>query len=291
MSNFSPSNTRSPPVRVSGILARSVLTRSVLGERKFGFRYSLNPYRGCPHGCLYCYASSVTRDDRPWGEVVDVKENAPEVLARELRRSPRGLTLVSSATDPYPPQEARARVTRRCLALLREQGFPVSVLTRSPLVVRDLDLLNGWEGADVGFSFTSSRDQVELEPRVPPVARRLEALREISSRGVPTWASIAPVLPSTLEPDLRELTRAVSEAGARNIFVDPLLLAPYPDAARRMAASGRVRGFEPGESERLLRAVEEEGARLGVPVSRRFLGWRPEASSPSRPRAAEPGGP
>jgi DNA repair photolyase len=265
------------PVTVGRFAARSVLTRSVLGERKFGFRYSLNPYRGCPHACLYCYASSVTRDPRPWGSVLDVKENAPELLARELRSAPRGLTLVSSATDPYPPQELREGITRRCLSLFREQRFPVSVLTRSPLVLRDLDLFQGWTNVDVGMSFISSRDRSVLEPRVPPVARRLATLRRLREAGVTTWASIAPVLPGTPKADLTQLVRVISGTGTPLAFVDPLLLESYPDAARRMASVAGRWSWEPGEREELLSAVEEEGVRVGVRVFRRFLGWRREA--------------
>lgn len=283
----SPSPSRRlGPVQVGHITPRSVLTRSVLGERRFGFRYSLNPYRGCPHGCLYCYASSVTRDPRPWGSVLDVKSSAPSLLAAELRRAPRGLTLVSSATDPYPPQEAQEKVTRRCLEVLRAPRFPVSVLTRSPLVLRDLDLLQGWDQVDVGISFVSGRNRPDLEPRVPPVARRLSTLRALAEAGVTTWASLAPLLPGTSIAELHDLLESVAGTGTRLAFADPLLLAPYPDAARRMEGTGVRTAWHEGEAERMLRSVEETGARLGLTVYRRFLGWRVEASPPTSPREA-----
>ena len=253
-----------------------LLTRSRLGSLRYGFAYSVNPYRGCPHACAYCYADSVTRDDRPWGSFLDRKVDAPRILARELRCSPRGLVLLSSATDPYPPEEARSRITEGCLFALREAGFPVSVLTRSPLVLRDLPLLRSFPGVEVGFSLTSSRDRPDHEPRVPPVASRLRALQRLSEASVPTFASVAPLLPGTPLEDLQALARELAAVGVRAAFVDPLSLASYPAAARRMRALGG-REFAPGEAEELLRGFEAEARRVGLPAYRRLFSWRPEA--------------
>ncbi len=256
---------------------QSLLTRSRRGALHYGFAYSVNPYRGCPHACAYCYADSVTRDDRPWGLVLDRKVDAPRILARELRQAPRGLVLLSSATDPYPPEEAHSRITEGCLLALREAGFPVSVLTRSPLVLRDLPLLRAFPDVEVGFSFTSSRDRPDYEPRVPPVASRLRALRRLSEGSIPTFASVAPLLPGTSSEDLRALAEELGEAGARAAFVDPLSLSSYPAAARRMRTLGG-REFAPGEAEELLRRFEADAQRVGLPVHRRLFAWRREAT-------------
>jgi DNA repair photolyase len=279
---------------VGDLDARSVLTRSRLGALRYGFTYSVNPYRGCPHACAYCYADSVTRDPRPWGSALDRKASAPQVLARQLRTAARGLVLVSSATDPYPPEEARARITEGCLRALRDAGFPVSVLTRSPLVLRDLQLFRSFPEVEVGLSFTSSRDRPDYEPRVPPVASRLRTLRLLSEAGVPTFASVAPLLPGTTLDDLRSLLGALREAGARAVFVDPLSLSPYPAATRRMRSLGG-REFAPGEAEALLGGFESEALRAGLPVHRRLFAWRsgsrpPPAAGPSATHAVQDGG-
>ena len=276
-----PDGPSPPPgrVRVEDRTVRSLLTRSRSGARRYGFAYSVNPYRGCPHACAYCYADSVTRDDRPWGSALDRKVGAPQILARELKQAPRGLVLLSSATDPYPPEEAHSRITEGCLRALREARFPVSVLTRSPLVLRDLPILRGFPEVEVGFSFTSSRDRPDYEPRVPPVASRLGAIRRLSEAGVPTFASVAPLLPGTSGEDLRTLMEGLREAGVRAAFADPLSLSPYPAAARRMRALGG-REFGPGEAEDLLGRLEVEAGRVGLPVYRRFFAWRRDAVPP-----------
>lgn len=278
-----PEGADPPPgrIRVEDRPAGSVLTRSRRGALRYGFAYSVNPYRGCPHACAYCYADSVTRDGRPWGSALDRKVGAPQVLSRELQTAPKGLVMLSSATDPYPPEEVRSRLTEGCLRALREARFPVSILTRSPLVLRDLPLLQGFPGVEVGFSFTSSRDRPDLEPRVPPVASRLRAIRQLSRSGVPTFASVAPLLPGTSGEDLRTLVEALWGAGVRAAFADPLSLSSYPAAARRMRALG-ARPFGPGEAEHLLAGLEVEAGKVGLPVYRRLFAWRPDAVPPRR---------
>src|SRR6267143_4222840 len=114
--------------------------------------YTANYYKGCTPGSTYCYAPSLTHDERRWGTYVDVKVNAPAVLDRELRGLRKDEVFLSSASDPYQPVEARYRLTRRCLESLRRNHFPVSILTRSPLVLRDLDLIKKLEWVRVGMS-------------------------------------------------------------------------------------------------------------------------------------------
>lgn len=196
---------------VAEIKVKSLLTPS----RISGIDYSLNPYRGCAHGCRYCYASFMQRFSghaEPWGGFVDVKINAPELLAMELRRKRPGAVGMSLVTDPYQPLEARYRLTRRCLeAMLAAEGFSLSLLTRSPLVVRDLDLLRRLPSVEAGLSITTSDDAIRhvFEPDAPPIAARIEALRQLKAAGLRTYAFAGPALPMNPERLARQLSGLV----------------------------------------------------------------------------------
>ncbi len=184
---------------VTEITCKTALVRSKIP----GVDFVVNPYLGCAHGCRYCYAAFMGRYARhhpgaPWGSYVEVKANLVEVLGRELaRRRQPGVALFASVCDAYQPVEARFRLTRGCLELLRQHGWGVDILTKSPLVTRDLDLLKTFTRASVGFSLTTDSEEVRrlLEPGAPPLARRLDALRELSRAGVSTWAFLGPLLP------------------------------------------------------------------------------------------------
>lgn len=178
------------------VLARSVLTRS----RIPGVEYCVNPYVGCAHGCSYCYAAFMKRftgHAEPWGEFLDAKVNAVALLRRELRRAKPGRVMLSSVTDPYQPAEKLRRLTRGCLEALLDFRFPVSILTRSPLVLRDLDLLRRFREVSVGLSIPTDDEAVRklLEPRAPPIAARVEALQALRAAGVRTWVFDGPLLP------------------------------------------------------------------------------------------------
>ena len=187
------------PVVRREIVARSVLTRT----RIPGFRWCLNPYVGCEHGCRYCYASFMKRFTghlEPWGAFVDAKVNAPEALRRQLRRIRGGSVLVGTVTDPYQPLERRRRLTRGCLEALAGagDGFEVSVLTRSPLCLRDVDVFRRFgDRISVGLSITTDDDRTRelFEPHAPPIGARVEALRTLRKAGVPTYAFAGPLLP------------------------------------------------------------------------------------------------
>jgi DNA repair photolyase len=179
--------------------ARSVLVRS----RIPGVSFAINPYTGCGHGCAYCYAVFMQKyhpRSEGWGEYVDVKVNAPEVLERDIRQlnpGERGTVLLSSVCDPYQPEEARYRLTRRLLAILLNRGFPVSILTKSGLVTRDIDILKGFGDIEAGLTITglSEPDSRLLEPRASPHRERISALKRLKEAGIPTYAFIGPILP------------------------------------------------------------------------------------------------
>jgi DNA repair photolyase len=201
--------------------------------------YTANLYKGCTHGCVYCYAPSLTHDERGWGSYVDVKVNAPEVLDRELRESRVDQVFLSSASDPYQPVEAKYRVTRRCLEVLLKRRFPVSILTRSPLVLRDLDLLTNFDWVQVGMSITTVPVR-RFEPGVPPLRRRIETLRKLHDEGIWTRVSLAPVIPGLVMVDLEELFEELNDAGVRSVSYGVLRFAGYEESRRLFEETARI---------------------------------------------------
>jgi DNA repair photolyase len=178
---------------------RTALVRS----RIAGVNYVINPYLGCSHGCRYCYATFMRKyshhhQHAQWGAFVECKANIVALLRKELgRKRTRGSVMISSVCDPYQPVERQWRLTRGCLEALGEFGWEVEILTRSPLVTRDLDLLKTMEQVSVGFSIGTDNDGVRsaLEPLAPPLQSRVEALKELHEAGITTWVFIAPMLP------------------------------------------------------------------------------------------------
>jgi DNA repair photolyase len=207
-------------MKVNEITSRSALSRSRLP----GLKYALNPYRGCSHGCLYCYASAVLRENRPWGEFVDVKRNAPSILSKELRTKDKGNVQIGTVTDGYQPLERRFQITRMCLEQLLRHRFPVTIQTKSSLVLRDSDLITEFERIDVGFTLTTLDEKWRrrFESGASPSLDRLRAMKDLSSRGVRTWAFVGPILPEVTEGDIEDLVRRISDAGASEILFDKL---------------------------------------------------------------------
>jgi DNA repair photolyase len=181
------------------ITAKTALVRSRIPS----VEYVINPYIGCGHGCRYCYAVFMRKYSHlhkraKWGDFVEVKTNIAKVLRNELSRKRKTATaMLSSVCDPYQPAERRYRLTRQCIEALREHGWGVNILTRSPLVTRDKALLASCVGASVGFSISTDDDSVRkvLEPASPPIGARVKALQQLHEAGISTWVFIAPVLP------------------------------------------------------------------------------------------------
>jgi DNA repair photolyase len=204
--------------------SRSVLTRNRSPD--VGFDWSLNPYRGCAHGCIYCYARP-THEYLGFSAGLDfesrivVKTRAPELLERELARpSWRPVPLVmSGVTDPYQPGERSLQVTRRCLEVLARHRHPVALITKSRLVERDVGLLSelaAWDAAHVTLSITTLDRAVQraMEPRASPPEHRLEAIRTLSDAGIPVAVNVAPVIPGLTEHEIPAILEAAAEAGA-----------------------------------------------------------------------------
>ncbi len=222
------------------MIAREVTCSTALQRTELpGLDYSLNPYRGCNFGCRYCFAAALGPRPAPWGEYVDAKVNLPLVLAQEIRRREKGVVGIATATDPYLPLEAKYGLTRRSLEVLLRYDWPVSIHTKSPAVMRDLDLLHRFSDAEVGFSICLWSEDMRriFEPSAPPAPRRLEALRWIHAGGLRTWAFVGPILPGVTEFEAREFVPFLADAGVDFVMVDRLRLKPgiWPMMAAAMA--------------------------------------------------------
>jgi DNA repair photolyase len=138
-----------------------------------------------------------TGHQEPWGQFVDVKVNAPDLLRVEITRKKPGRVWISGVCDPYQPLEAKYKLARQCLDMLAQNDWPVVVQTRSPLVLRDLDILSKGKDFEVGLSVTTADDGIRklFEPHAPPIKERIRALDELHRAGIRTYAMIAPILP------------------------------------------------------------------------------------------------
>jgi DNA repair photolyase len=181
------------------MIVKEIQSKSILSSSKI-YPYVINPYTGCQHACSYCYARFMKRftgHREAWGAFVDVKINASDLLKREITRKKPARVWVSGVCDPYQPLEAKYRLTRQCLEILAEYAWPVTVQTRSPLVLRDLDILKRGKEFEVGFSVPTADDNVRklFEPGAPAILDRIDALDQLHKAGIHTFAMIAPMLP------------------------------------------------------------------------------------------------
>ncbi len=261
-------DARAVPTAFYRDASRSVLSRN--DSPDIPFTYSLNPYRGCEHGCVYCYA-------RPSHEYLGfsagldfetkimVKEDAPELLRKELGKrswAPQMVALCGN-TDPYQPVERRLGLTRRCLEVFLAARNPVGVITKNALVLRDLGLLAELASMDlagVTISITSLREELvrTLEPRTSTPARRLDAIERLAAAGVPTAVIVAPVIPGLNDHEIPAILAEAASRGATHAShtilrlpgpVEPLFLEwlrrEHPDAAAKV--EGRIRSVRGGK--------------------------------------------
>ncbi len=190
-----------------------------------GIDYSFNPYVGCYHACSFCYVPRLLQTDRAaWGTSVVVKRNAATVLAREVRKLRKGLVAISTATDPYQFVEGKYRITRHALEVLLRAGWPVSVISRSPLLLRDVDLFIRFPQVEVGMSVPTLDDRARalLEPWAPPIVARMRCLAKLAEAGLTTFVGFAPAYPPTggWTPD--RIADAFAAAGVTKMFSRPL---------------------------------------------------------------------
>ncbi|MEN6451502.1 MAG: radical SAM protein [Thermoguttaceae bacterium] len=203
-------------------VCKTILNRGGLGD------YTLNCYTGCEHACVYCYARFMQRfhpHEEAWGQFVDVKVNAVEVLKRQLRRATPGEVFISSACDAWQPIEARWRLTRRCCELLLERGFSLSTLTKSALIRRDFDLFVG-RPVRVGVTLTTLDPRLQRlwEPGAASVEERLDVIRDARQAGLRTSVMLGPLLPflSDGPAEIEAMLQRVAELGVERVWVDAL---------------------------------------------------------------------
>src|SRR5580704_6610430 len=248
-----------PPFKttVTADTTRKIITRN--DSPDISFDRSINPYRGCEHGCVYCFARPThaylgLSPGLEFETKLFMKPDAPELLERELSArnyTPR-IIAIGTNTDPYQPIERRYQVMRRILEVLERAGHPVGIVTKSNLVVRDLDILSRMARRNlvrVGISVTTMDSQLArvMEPRAPTPSRRLEALRQLAEAGVPTTVMVAPVIPAINDAEIERILDAAAHAGVkeasyvmlrlplevRDLFRE-WLMANYPDRYRHV---------------------------------------------------------
>jgi len=194
------------------MIIREIYAKSILSKSRV-FDYTVNPYVGCQHGCTYCYARFMKRftsHKEAWGEFVDAKVNAMELLKNEIKNKKVGRVWISGTCDPYQPLEKAYELTKGCLEILSKCGWPVTIQTKSPLVLRDMELLTKSNQIEVGLTITTADENIRkiFEPESPTVKERIETLEKLHSVGVKTFAMIAPLLPKA-EGLVAQLSRRV----------------------------------------------------------------------------------
>jgi DNA repair photolyase len=253
-------------------VSRSIIARN--DSPDIGFDASINPYRGCSHGCIYCYARP-THEYLGFSAGLDfeskvlVKEDAPGLLRQQLsspRWKPQVLS-ISGVTDCYQPIEKKLRITRRCLEVLTEFRNPVAIVTKNHLVTRDIDLLSELarhDAAVVAVSLTTLDDDLRrvMEPRTSRPARRLAAVEALARAGVSVGVMIAPVIPGLNDHELPSLISAAAEAGAGFAAYTPVRL---PHTVRPLFEDWLARRF-PERKEKVLNRIRSmRGGRLNDP--------------------------
>ena len=217
--------------------AKSIITKSKLPDAD----YVVNPYIGCELACLYCYASfmgrAVGQSIADWGSYVVAKSNAIDLFEKELpkllRQDPQPSIFLSSVTDPYQPAEKKYQLTRGVLEILAKHryGGTVGILTKSPLILRDLDLLQQIPQAEIGLTITTTDDAISrfLEVKAPSASSRITTLDTLSRTGIKTYAFLGPLLPHYLHnlDKLDTLIKTIKDAGASYVYVEHINLRRY----------------------------------------------------------------
>lgn len=273
-----------------------------------GFQASLNPYRGCEHGCIYCYARP-THEFLGFSAGLDfeskimVKLDAPELLRRELA-SPKWqpqVIFMSGVTDCYQPVESRLKLTRGCLEVLAECRNPVFIITKNRLVTRDIDLLSELarhQAVEVWLSITTLDAKLRqvMEPRTAPPAARLSAIRELAQAGIPVGVNVAPVVPGLTDHEMPAILQAAAEAGARaagyTIVRLPYAVAPLFEKwlethfpARKEKVLNRLRAMRDGKLNDSNWGTRMSGTgRFADQISRMFEVARRKAGFPNELR-------
>jgi len=298
------------PVRVRAQYRLEPCKSALNRVRGMPFRWSLNPYMGCAHRCTFCYVRHFERRaDRPsderYGRSIRVKTNVAEVLRRELARRSwqREEVALGTATDPYQPAEGRFRLTRACICELAGAWTPFSIVTRGPLVVRDVDVLqeaSSRVAVSVCFSIPTLDERVwrTTEPGTAPPRSRLAAIRRLGEAGIDVGVGIAPILPglSDSPEHLEAVVRAAREAGARSIWASVVHLRPgvrehfletlaqdWPEEVARYEALFATRAYLPAALTRpIVEHVRSVARSTPTPLRARVPRERPVKQEPEQ---------
>ena len=247
-----------------GPVVREIEAKSILNVSKI-HDYCVNPYTGCEVGCVYCYAALFMRrysgHSEPWGEFVDVKVNAPALLAKQIVKAKRGTIWFASVCDPYQPLEERYALTRRLLEVLVGHDFPVEIQTKSARVRRDLDVIRRIPNVEVGFTIATDDETIAgmFEPRASPIGERVEVLREFKAAGVSTFAFAGPLLPGNPERLAALLAGAVDRVLIDRMNYIPAVKAFY---ARHGLLDALTDSFFRTQSARLAKVLRARGIRI-----------------------------
>jgi DNA repair photolyase len=247
-----------------GPVVREIEAKSILNVSKI-HDYCVNPYTGCEVGCVYCYAALFMRrysgHSEPWGEFVDVKVNAPALLAKQIVKAKRGTIWFASVCDPYQPLEERYALTRRSLEVLVGHDFPVEIQTKSARVRRDLDVIRRIPNVEVGFTIATDDETIAgmFEPRASPIGERVEVLREFKTAGVSTFAFAGPLLPGN-----PERLAALLAGAADRVLIDRMNYVPAVEQfyAQHGLLDALSDSFFRTQSARLAKALRARGIRV-----------------------------
>lgn len=271
-------------MRIREIKVKSILVKSKLPESGL----VINPYIGCEHACAWCYARFMKRftdHDEPWGSFVDIKINAPELLEKQLigellNQVKRSGVFLSSVTDCYQPLEEKYQLTRQILKILLKHQIPISILTNSTLVIRDLDLLTQFKGKSVGFTLYTLDDKIAkiFQPKASLPSQKVSALKTFHDKGIETYIHVGPYLPEIT--NLEEILKAVygridffegemlNTKGANFTNVALVLKTHFPEILEKYK-----RLFFSGELEKLKRKINQEFQDLSKKYKIRLLGF------------------
>ncbi|MEO0113878.1 MAG: radical SAM protein [candidate division WOR-3 bacterium] len=214
-----------PNLKVKEVECRTALNLSKIS----GMAYCLNPYIGCEHRCIYCYATFMRRfrnHSEEWGSFVDVKINFIDRLKKEIQKKKIGSVAVGTVSDPYQPIEAKYHTTRQTITLLNQYNFPYEILTKSNLIVRDIDLLKDNKNSSVELTITTVDEAIRqiFEPKAPSVLARLKTLEKLLANSIETTVFFGPVIPyfSDSPEKIGQFFRILQRIGIRRVLVDKL---------------------------------------------------------------------
>jgi DNA repair photolyase len=231
-------------MKINEIKCKTALSKSNLP----GLDYSLNPYRGCEHACVYCYVPNILRIKREeWGSFVDVKTNIANILSKELKKKQKGVVGISTVTDPYQPLEKKYKLTRYCLEQLLRYDFPVHIQTKSDLILRDIDLISKFSNIEVMFSIGTLHDSERkiLEPNASSIQQRLNAMKTLSENGVKTTVFFGPIYPTIKLEELVEIFESFKKYQVSEVMIDKfnLKIGIVENLSKKLSLNSELENF------------------------------------------------